>query len=251
MALHAILIAGGRLPRELRPLASSPVKALLPVGSQTLLARAALAALDCPAIERVCAVGNDEVEQAALALACEYVPAGETVIDNVWNAFNALGGKSHSYMIISPDLPFITAEALGAFVQAAQGSPAEIALAVVTGAAFLERFPGAPNRFERVDGEPLTMGSVFYLTGPALYSNIPLARDFFRWRKWPHRLALLLGLPIAWGFLTGTLKLAVLEERCARLTGVAVKGLPAPPELAYDVDTLANLRFAEELLRKG
>lgn len=251
MALQAILIAGGRLPSQLRPLSGSPVKALLDVGGQTLLARAARAALACPAIERVCAVGNDEVAQAARTTGCEYAPEGETVIDNVFNAFNALGGKEHSYIIISPDLPFINTEALGAFIAAAQASPAEIALAVVTGAAFLTRFPGAPNRFERVDGGPLTLGSVFYLTGPALYSNIPLARDFFRWRKWPHQLALLLGLPIAWAFLTGQLKLAVLERRAAQLTGVEVRGLGAPPELAYDVDNLANLRVAEELLRKG
>lgn len=251
MALHAILIAGGRLPRDLRPLASSPVKALLDVGGEPLLAKAARAARDCPAIARVCAVGNDDVAQAAKAAGCEYVPEGEGVIDNVFNAFNALGGKEHSYLIISPDLPFISAEAVTAFTDAALASPAEIALATVTGAAFLARFPGAPNRFERVDGGPLTLGSVFYLTGPALYSNIPLARDFFRWRKWPHRLALLLGLPIAWGFLTGTLRLKTLEQRAARLTGVEVRGLSAPPELAYDVDTLANLRFAEELLRRG
>jgi molybdopterin-guanine dinucleotide biosynthesis protein A len=251
MALHAILIAGGRLPRDLQPLASSPVKALLTVGGETLLARAARAAGECQIIERICAVGNAEVAQAAQALCLEYAPEGESVIDNVLNAFTALGGREHSYLIISPDLPFITVQALARFLRAVQSAHAEIALATATGAAFLERFPGAPNRFERIDGGPLTLGSVFYLTGLALQSNIPLARDFFRWRKWPHRLALLLGLPIAWGYLTGTLKLAQLEARAARLTGVEVRGLSAPPELAYDVDTLANLRFAEGLLGEG
>jgi GTP:adenosylcobinamide-phosphate guanylyltransferase len=251
MALHAILIAGGRLPKELQPLASSRVKALLDVGGESLLSRSARAARGYPAIERVCAVGNSEVAEAAKAAGCEYAPEGETVIDNVFSAFNALGGKEHAYLIISPDLPFITADALAAFIAAAQASPAEIALATATGAAFLARFPGAPNRFERVDSGPLTLGSVFYLTGPALNSNIPLARDFFRWRKWPHRLALLLGLPIAFAFLTGKLRLAQLEARAAQLTGVEVCGFPAPPELAYDVDNLANLRFAEELLRRG
>lgn len=250
MALHAILIAGGRLPRDLQPLAGSRVKALLEVGGEALLAKAARAALQCNVIERVCAAGNDEVAAAATACGIEYVPEGQTVIENVLNAFNALGGTEHNYLIISPDLPFITVQTLARFLRGLAGSPAEIALATVTGDDFEARFPGAPNRFERIDGAPLTLGSVFYLTGPALYSNIPLARDFFRWRKWPHRLALLLGLPIAWGYLTGTLKLQTLERRAAQLAGVEVRGVGAPPELAYDVDNLANLRFAEVVLKQ-
>ena len=251
MALHAILIAGGRLPRELQHLSSSPVKALLPVGGETLLSRAARAARECNVVERACAVGNGEVEQAASALGVEYVREGESVIDNIFNAFNALGGKEHDYLIISPDLPFITVQALARFLRVLHTTHAEIAMAAVTGEAFLTRFPGAPNHFVRVDSAPMTLGSVFYLTGPALNSNVPLARDFFRWRKWPHRLALLLGLPIAWGWLTGTLRLEALERRAAQLTGVEVRGLPAPPELAYDVDTLDNLKFAEGMLGDG
>ena len=247
MALHAVLIAGGMLPRNMRKLSPSPVKALLEVGKVSLLETSAKAARESGLFGRIAAVGNAEVKRACPE-GCEYVELGEDMVGNIVNAYRAFGEGAHDYVIISPDLPFITAGGLRTFVLAAQAS-SEIGITLVFRDDFLARFPGAPNRFEKLDGGFATMGSVFFITGSALRANIPLLRDMYASRKRPWRLAIFLGLPILWGFLTGKLTTAMLETRFTSLMGATFKGMVASdPGLVFDIDTLENYRFAAELL---
>jgi len=245
MALHAIITAGGKLPAALRQYSSSPIKALLPVGGRTLLETAVVAARGCPLIERVVAVGGEEVREAAGRLqGCEYIAEGSGVMDNIYNGYMHLGGEQHSYAIISPDLPFVSGAALQEFLEQAQAC-CEIGLPLVTRDDFLARFPGAPNTYERADGRMVTMGSAIYMTGPKLYNNVPLGRDFYRHRKYPHKLAALIGLPVILAYLTGSLRVAAVERRAARLTGASVRGIwVRDAAIAYDVDNLANYNYA-------
>jgi CTP:molybdopterin cytidylyltransferase MocA len=253
MALHCIITAGGSLPRALRRYSASPVKALLPLGGRTLLAAAADAALSCTPVERVVAVGGAEVQaavaaynaaRAATARQLEWAALGATVMDNIYHGFQLLGGEEHEYLILSPDLPFITAAALSELVVQVRGH-CEFAAPLISAADFLTAFPGAPNCFEHINGQRVTMGSVLFFSGRALQMNVPLGRDFFRYRKWPHRLAALLGLPILWGYLTRTLQLATLERRARALMGVEARGIwVRDAGIAYDVDNAVNYAYA-------
>jgi hypothetical protein len=243
MALNAILTAGGRLPKALRAYSTSPVKALLSCGKLTLLGAAAQAAQHCGMLARIAAVGGDEVQQATPD-GVEYVREGEDVIDNIYNAFVTLGGAGHDYVIISPDLPFISADGLAAFLAAAQVKAA-MAFPLISREDFLTRFPQAKNFFERLDGRRVTMGSMIYMTGPMLQSNIPLGRDFFRYRKLPYKLAGMLGFSIIWGYLTQRLRLSQLEARASRLMGGDVRGVwVSDAGLAYDIDNRENYEYA-------
>lgn len=243
MALHAILTAGGMLPQALRRYSPSPVKALLNVGGRTLLELAAQAARDCGMVERIAAVGGEQVERSVPA-GVEYVPEGYDVIDNIHNAFVALGGLEHDYAVISPDLPFISGDGLAAFIAAAMVK-AELAFPVITAAHFKERFPGASNAFELLDGQRVTMGSAVFMTGRMLQANVPLGRDFYRYRKLPHKLAALLGWRVIWAYLTRSLRLSALEVRAGQLTGGRVCGIfVSDAGLAYDIDNRANYEYA-------
>lgn len=243
MALHAIITAGGRLPKALRILSPSPVKALLPLGGRTLLERAAEAAQACGMLQRIVVVGGDEVQHATPA-GVEYVREGEDVIDNINNGFVTLGGLEHNYVIISPDLPFLSAAGMVAFIAGAR-EKAAMAFPLVSREDFLSRFPGAKNRFERLDGGCVTMGSMIYLTGQMLQWNIPLGRDFFRNRKLPYKLAGMLGWSIIWGYLTGRLRLTQLEARATRLMGGEVRGVWVNDAgIAYDIDNRENFQYA-------
>lgn len=250
MALHVILTAGGRLPHELEPHSNSKVKALLPLGGATLLTTAVRAAREVNGVGRIVAVGNAEIQAAAVALGVEYVREVDNVVDNILRAFEHLGGADHDYLIVSPDLPFVDAAALNELITAASGQ-CELGFPLITRADFLAHFPGAPNRFEHLDGDFKTMGSVIYVTGPMLRKNIPLARDLYRWRKQPHRLAMLLGFGILWAFLVKRLRTAQLEERFSRLMDGRVRGLSVRHAgLAYDVDHRVNYDYAVKHLGK-
>lgn len=248
MPLHAIVTAGGPVPRSLKGHTSVSRKALITVGGQTLLAAAVSAANDCQLVERIVVVGNRDVE-AALAGGAEFVAEGPDLVANIQRGFDHCGGAGSDYIVLSPDLPFITPEILGRYITAARDA-CELAAPLVSRQDFLARFPGAPNRFARfAGGLEATMGSCFYFNGPALRANLPLARDCYRYRKYPHRLAIMLGLPIVIAYLLKRLRIEALERRASQLTGVVVRALPVrDAELAYDIDDPVSLEYAEKLL---
>jgi len=249
MALQAIITAGGRVPRDLQERLAVSRKALIPLNGLTLLTTACRAARESRLIDQATAVGNADV-QAALEDGTGFIQEGPELIDNIQRAFDQLGGDRHDYLILSPDLPFITGLALDAFISQASGC-CELAAPIVSRDDFLRAFPGAPNQFlQLAGGRQVTMGSCFYLTGPVLRANIPLARDCYRFRKYPHRLAIMLGLPIILAYLFKRLTLELIERRAGHLTGAIVKGLPmADAGLAYDVDSAENYQFALKLLQ--
>jgi len=248
MALQAIITAGGRVPRDLEDRVAVSRKALIPLDGLTLLSAACRAARESRLIDQATAVGNEDV-RAALTNDTGFIQEGPELIDNIQRAFDQLGGERHDYLILSPDLPFITGEALDAFVSQAT-SCCEVAAPIVSRGDFLQAFPGAPNKFlPLAGGRQVTMGSCFYLTGPALRANIPLARDCYRFRKYPHRLAIMLGLPIIFALLFKRLTIELIEKRASQLTGCETRGLPIDDAgLAYDVDCLENYEFALRLL---
>lgn len=250
MAVDAIIVAGGRMPRALADVCSAPRKALLPVGGRTLLDTALTAAGECLLVDG-CAVVGDKAVEAAVAGRAEFVPEKSNLADNVLAGFRALGEDAHDYVIISPDLPFLTAEALREFITYSR-ELGELCLPVVTRGDFLAQYSGAPNKFERLGGDRLTMGSCIYITGQALKANIPLARDFIRNRKFPHRLALLLGFGILLRFIFGQLRIGDLETRAEQLTGARCRAIRMEDaSIAYDIDTRANYEFALKQLASG
>lgn len=251
MALQVIITAGGRLPRELQAHSPSPVKALLELGGHSLLSYALAAAEGLPELGSVAVVGGAEV-QHRVPLHVMHIEEGETVVDNIHRGFRELGGKPHQYLILSPDLPFIDSAALLHFAAAARASGAALAAPLVSEQDFLARFPGAPNKFNRLDGRAVTMGSVMFMEGGLLQSNIPLMQDFYRHRKWPHRLASLVGWSLAFALLTGRLSLSAVEQRLERLTGGPARGIFGPDAgIAYDIDDKANYDYAVEHISRS
>jgi GTP:adenosylcobinamide-phosphate guanylyltransferase len=243
VSLQIIITAGGELPADMQGAGHAPNKSLLRVDGGTLLARALAAAETLPRRGEIAVVGDEHV-RSALPAGTLHVPSGGSVVDNLHRGFERLGGKAHDYLVLSSDLPFITAVALTRFVEAAQAA-AELAAPLITREHFLQRFPGAPNRFERLDGREVTMGSAFYFTGPLLQANVPLMRDFARFRKSPGKLAMLLGWEVLWGFIIRRVRLAALERRASLLTGGTVRAVELDAaELAYDIDTLPEYDYA-------
>lgn len=244
MAIRVIITAGGELPPELQHPGASRVKALLPVGGRTLLEHAVRAARESTLAGDVAVVGGDDVLRARPQDAM-HVDAGATAVENLYRGFQHHGGGlDDEFFVLSPDLPFITGSSIDGFLAAAR-EMAEFAFPLVGAEQFLRQYPGAGNRFERIDGALATLGSCFYITGRMLQTNVPLFHDFFRNRRYPHRLAAMLGLPIALGYLTGRTRIAQLEARARQLTGGTVRAVRVDDaDLAFDIDKPADLEYA-------
>jgi molybdopterin-guanine dinucleotide biosynthesis protein A len=251
MALMAIITAGGLIPRGLASETTAKRKALLSINGKTMLSAALDAVGECSQFNSVVVVGNDDVH-AALPAGVSFKNEGDTLVDNIQRGFEHLGGVRHDYLVVSPDMPFVTASALSEFIVKAT-SECEIGTPVITRECFLAAYPGAPNKFLRLaGGRQVTMGSCFYLTGRALKSNIPLARDLVKMRKHPHRLAILAGLPIFIALVFKRLRLELVEDRASQLTGARCRALEMEDAcIAYDIDDLTNYEYAIAQARKA
>jgi GTP:adenosylcobinamide-phosphate guanylyltransferase len=250
MALNAIITAGGPVPRDIQPLTGVSRKALLELGGRSLLQTALAAVAGCAAVDGVVVVGNMEVQAALAGQSATFIAEGESLIDNIHRGFLNFDDLRSDYLVLSPDLPFLTCDELNAFITAARRD-CELGVPIVGRDDFLTAYPGSPNKFEHIGGRHLTMGSCFYFTGPALQTNIPLARDCYRYRKYPHRLALMLGPRIVFAFIFRRLALEMLEQRASQLTGVTTRAIELPDAaIAYDIDNRANYDYAVEWLQR-
>ncbi len=245
-----VVVSGGKVPPALRPhFFDLAAKSLIPWRGKTLLEYAVEALLASSSATRPIAVVGPEEARAPLAPYGEdvrWLQCGETLMDNA-NIGLSFHGTDRTLLILSPDLPVVTGEAIDRFVSAIPPE-VEIAAPVITRKEFLQRFPGAPNKFLATANGEVTMGSVFFITGRALKINIPLGQDAYRARKYLWRLAYMAGLKITWQMLTRRLRLEDVEARASRLCDAQVRAVFVDaPELAYDIDCPENLDYLERL----
>jgi len=235
------------MPRRLKERFPLKVKSLILYQGKSLLTRGVEATLGIPdLVPPVAIVGPPDIreEVAPFGDRARWLLEGETLMDNVMRGAEYLGWK-HSFLLVSPDLPLATSDDFARFL-ASVPPEAEMCVPVIRKEDFVAAFPNCPNRFNRTREGDVTMGSIFYASGLALRKNIPLARDACRARKYPWRLAYMLGLSIIVKYLLGTVSIAELERRASRLLDCAARGILLPlPRLAYDIDNELNLRYLE------
>jgi hypothetical protein len=213
-----------------------------------------------------------------------FATEGLTVLDNMQNGFNALSkldcgetdedsdtanangddiatastdssgvNSTHSdseidvrraLMIVSPDLPFVTADALHGFLKELP-CDAGLSVPMVTRRAFLARFPGARNRFVRLAEGAMTMGSVFYISPETLEKNVALFQDAHNSRKNIGKLFGMIGFTTVVKLIFGRLSIHEVEDRVSALVDTVVfVALDCDPALAYDIDNEVNLDYA-------
>lgn len=241
------------MPRRLRARFPLEVKSLIPFQGKSLLARGIEAALEIPQLVLPVAVVGPpgiKTELAQFGEGVRWLLEGDTVMDNVMRGAQFLGWE-HSFLLISPDLPLVSSDDFARFLDAVPPE-VEMCVPIIRKEDFVSAFPGCPNRFSRTREGQVTMGSVFYTTGRALRMNIPLGRDAYRARKYPWRLAYMLGFGIIVKYFLGTVSIAEVERRASQLLDCVARGVIVRlPRLAYDIDNELNLKYLEKAKKPG
>lgn len=252
-SIRAVVLSGGRMPRRLAERFPCEVKSLIQFQDKTLLSRSIEASLGLgQLVPPVAVVGPAEIrdEVRRFGNRARWLLEGETVIDNAMRGAKFFEWR-YPLLLVSPDLPLVCSDDLEGFL-AAVPPVAEMCVPVIRKQDFVAAFPGCPNRFNHAREGEVTMGSVFYTTGKALRKNIPLARDAFRARKYPWRLAYMLGFAIIAKYLLGIASIADVERRASRLLDCVARGIVVPfPRLAYDIDNELNLQYLEARKQGG
>lgn len=240
--MNAVITAGGPIDGEFARLAGTDRKALAPVRGQTLISRTIDALREC-GIERIAVVGNDAVRNACTPFAVVKIicDAGSGAA-NVRGALDAWPDEE-PLLYLTCDLPYIDARSLQWFLDRVDRRT--LAMPLVEVDAFHERFPGAPPFGITLAGERVVNGGVFHLPQGSRARIRALASALFDARKAPWKMATIAGPLVLAQLVLRRLSVRALEARAQHVLALPVTALrDAPPELAYDVDTLAEYRYA-------
>ena len=218
------------------------LKALAPFGGGTLL-DVVLEAIAGAGITDVAVVGDAEVRRRVDG-SVRVIAADADGSVNIGRALSAWPAGD-DLLFATSDLPFARAADLHGFLAAAAGLDLSLPLADAT--AYELAFPGAPPHVTQLGSERVAGGSVFFIGSRAREPVRAVAGEFFRARKSLVGMARLLGSTLLVRFLTRRLRIADIERRAERVLGVRAAAVRASsPGLCYDVDTLADYRYACE-----
>lgn len=240
--MKAVITAGGRIDGAFATEAGTYVKALAPIRGVSMLDRI-IEALRASGAERVAVIGGAEVRAACdkrVERVIDETPSGS---ENMLRALHAWPDDGERLVYATSDLPYITPFAIAAFL--ARVPDDTLAIALSGHDAFCRRFPGAPRFGITLAGERIVNGGVFTVPPGSMQRLTAIATGFFEARKRPWRMASLVGPSILFRFLLRRLSVADLETRALRVLSMPARAIrDCAPELAYDVDTFEEYKYA-------
>jgi hypothetical protein len=239
--VKAVVTAGGRIDGEFARNAGTSVKALAQVRGKTMLARM-IEALRAAGVTEIAVVGGGEVRAACAAEVDRFVEESPSGSENLLRALRAW--PEHERLIYATsDLPYVTPNAVRDFIDRVGEGTLAVSLAEFND--FLARFPNAPPFGIRLGRERVVNGGVFSIPHGATEKLAAVATRFFEARKQPWRMAGLVGPTVLIRFLSGRLRVADLETMALHVLQVPAQALRGcAPELAFDVDTIDEYRYA-------
>lgn len=213
--MQAIILAGGQINGE--------YKALRRLGSQTMLDYVLTALRRTGRFNRLIVVGNRQ--QMASWQSDDVI-----VIDGAVNLLNSflngvkLLNRWEKFLVITADIPLVTAEAIDDFLTKCSGE-AEVCYPIISQSDIEAKFGKVERTYVKLKNGSFTGGNLLLLHPAALEKCLPLAAKMTELRKSPLKLAGLLGWRIIWQMFTRQLTIDSVCARIFAITGVRAHGI--------------------------
>jgi molybdopterin-guanine dinucleotide biosynthesis protein A len=235
----AVVLAGGQATDDFRAATGVECVALAPLGGRPMAVWVLEALAAAATVERIVLVGAEALKDAPGAR--QRLRGGGDLMESIERGLGACPGASY-VLLVSADIPALTAGAVDAFVRAAITTGADIVYPIIPREANEERFPGMRRTYLRLRDGVFTGGNVFLVRPEAVLRQRELIRRVYRARKKPFRMARMVGWGVLWRLWRGRLTLAEAEAAVSRLFGARMGAvITHDPELGADVDRAADL----------
>ncbi len=240
--IGAVIIAGGDPGARdaLLDYTGVPKKAMIPIAGKAMVHHVVEALAGCSLIQRIVVVGLEPTEGVRFAVPVDYVADQGQMLEN------ALTGMEHliavepgveQIVFSAADIPLITAEIVGWFVETCLGMQADIFYSIVERSVMEKRFPSSGRSFRTLRDGSFAGGDLYMVSREAMTANLDFIRKALASRKSMWGLVRLLGFMTLFRFATRRLTLAQVEQRASKILGYSGKAVIAPyAELAMDVD---------------
>jgi CTP:molybdopterin cytidylyltransferase MocA len=240
--LNAVILGGGRADDPLALTQGVPSKGLVRIAGKAMGAHVHDALRASGLVDWVRYAGPCPAELADRV--DEACPAGTSLLDTVERALEGLHGRT---LIATADIPLLTAGAVRDLIECAP--EAAFVYPIIRRADAEQLAPGARRTYVRIQRESYTGGNLALVDPAILSRRMPAIREVLEARKFPLRMALIVGLPVLAGLLLGTLRIARLEARVSSIIGAPARAyVTRHAEIGVDVDQPEHLELAERLL---
>jgi len=237
----AVVLAGGDRDDRLAVTVGAVSKALVPLRDVPMGAYVAHALRASGVVGPIVWVGA--ADHRIRRLVDVELPSGRRMVDSLSLGLGAaltLAGRDARLLIVTADIPWWGPEGVRAFVT--EAPEADLVYPIVRESDARARFPDQPRTFARLRDGRFTGGNAVLLRRPAVAAMLPLLDAAFHARKRPWALARLVGFGTLVALLTGTARLADLQERVGTLLGVRARAFVSrDATIAADVDDPAHL----------
>jgi len=252
MKVEAVVLAGARNDGKLKGVSECEYEALIKVGDRPMVEYVTDALRRAESVERTVVVGPPELAATYDGVdGIEWVEFGSSMVENIQIGIERLKPKGH-VLIVTSDIPLITAEAIDDFVNRCGRTKADIYYPIVRRETNESAFPGTKRTYVRLKDGVFTGGNLALLE-PAI---VPACRDMIEqavaMRKKPLKLSRMLGLRFIVKLIFNQLSLAEIEDRVQRVLGFRGVGVESPyPEVGIDVDKPEDLALIERALARS
>ena len=243
----AVVLAGGRNKPPVAVATGSEFRALTPFQGRPMLDHVIVALSEAESIGEITVVGPIPASDQF-----QVVADHGGFVENIYAGLEAL--EAESVLIVTSDIPFITAESIDGFICHARAEAADIVYPVVAVEQCYKRFPGLKRTAVRLKEGEFTGGNVALVRRDFMEAQRERIARTYALRKSPVKLALMIGLGTALK-LAGTvafrkplLSIPQLESSISRLIGGKARAVVTTyAELATDIDRDSDLAAAENV----
>jgi len=250
----AVILAGGTNSPEMTSATGQSVRALVQIAGKTMLDYIVTALVNSGSIGEIVVVGLVPAD-----LRYRVIAPGDTLVENLFSGIDAVTAGGN-VLIVTADIPFITAEGIDDFVEKSTSTHATLCYPIISMDEYNKRFPGLKRTTLKTKEGTFTGGNIMLVDAQGLQSNKQVIQDAYAARKSVTKLGAQLGFPLLMRVLfsqliaPSMLSLQHLEAGVSRLigNGATAKAIVTPyAEIGTDVDKPEDVVAAEAVFKNS
>jgi molybdopterin-guanine dinucleotide biosynthesis protein A len=254
--MDCVIIAGGldRPEDPMYALTQGKPKALLPMGSRTMLERVVDGLQSAQAVEDIVVVGLGSDLGMTFKRPIYHSPDQGSLVANMVAGLNWARDRRPGVTAVlgaSADIPLITGEMVDGLVALCQPLDAGLYYSYATRETMEKRFPHSNRTFVKLKGVELAGGDIGIMDPAVLDKNAALFVSLSNARKHAWKIASTVGFGLLLKFLFRRLGPPEIEVEGKRILGFPIKTISLPyAELAMDADKPHQVEMLRAELEK-
>lgn len=247
--MDAVILGGAENSGALKNADSSRYEAGIRINGRPMVEYVISALEKVEEIERIVVVAPEDLVVASQNHSkLIAVAPGESMVDSLLQGLKALD-TNRQVLVLTSDIPLITAEALKDFLSACRKREADLYYSFVPKTAVEERYQGVSRTYVHLKDGVFTGGNVMLVDPQVILSHWRRIFQAVQLRKEPLKLCRLFGYRFFLKLVCGQLTVAEIEGRVEEILKIKGAGIVSFfPEIGIDVDKPSDLELAQALL---